>query len=115
MNGVRNRAMLERIIKIMVSGQATVARRFLAGAGFWECRKAWRHPNPGRRRQRVGATLASYGGHSPKPRPLGGDFYSKVMGYHRLLARRFPYAVYYKMDTAGCAIVFRVLDCRQDP
>jgi hypothetical protein len=46
---------------------------------------------------------------------LYGGIHSKVMGYHRLLARRFPYAVYYKMDAAGCAIVFRVLDCRQDP
>jgi len=67
--------MLEQITKITVSGQVTVARRFLNGAGFWECRKAWRHSNLGRLRQRVGATLASYGGHCPKPRHLGGDFY----------------------------------------
>jgi plasmid stabilization system protein ParE len=35
-------------------------------------------------------------------------------GFHRLLARRFPFAVYYRV-TAGEAVVFRVLDCRRDP
>ena len=35
-------------------------------------------------------------------------------GYHRLLARRFPYAVYYRM-IAGKAVVFRVLDCGRAP
>lgn len=38
----------------------------------------------------------------------------KVFGFHRLLARRFPYAVYYRVDGEIC-IVFRVLDCRQAP
>ncbi len=35
-------------------------------------------------------------------------------GYHRLLARRFPYAVYYRI-LEGEAVVFRVLDCRRTP
>ena len=35
-------------------------------------------------------------------------------GFHRLLAKRFPYAVYYRIE-AGEAVVFRVLDCRRDP
>ena len=35
-------------------------------------------------------------------------------GYHRLLARRFPYAVYYRV-LEGEAVVFRVLDCRRAP
>ena len=35
-------------------------------------------------------------------------------GFHRLLAKRFPYAVYYRI-LAGEAVVFRVLDCRRDP
>ena len=35
-------------------------------------------------------------------------------GFHRLLARRFPYAIYYRV-IAGEAVVFRVLDCRRDP
>jgi plasmid stabilization system protein ParE len=38
----------------------------------------------------------------------------KVFDFHRLLAKRFPYAVYYKVDGEVC-IVFRVLDCRQEP
>ena len=35
-------------------------------------------------------------------------------GYHRLLARRFPYAVYYRILERE-AVVFRVLDCRRAP
>ena len=35
-------------------------------------------------------------------------------GYHRLLARRFPYAIYYRI-LKGEAVVFRVLDCRRAP
>lgn len=37
-----------------------------------------------------------------------------VFGYHRLLSRRFPYAVYYKCD-GDVAVVFRVLDMRRHP
>lgn len=37
-----------------------------------------------------------------------------VFGYHRLLAKRFPFAVYYKVDEEICT-VWRVLDCRQNP
>jgi hypothetical protein len=37
-----------------------------------------------------------------------------VFGYHRLLAKRFPFAVYYRViDNA--VIVFAVLDCRRNP
>ena len=32
----------------------------------------------------------------------------------RMLARRFPYAVYYRI-IEGEAVVFRVLDCRRAP
>jgi plasmid stabilization system protein ParE len=46
---------------------------------------------------------------------LYGGIHPKVMGHDRLLTKRFPYAVYYKMDAEGSVIVFRVLDCRQDP
>jgi hypothetical protein len=38
----------------------------------------------------------------------------KVFDFHRLLSKRFPYAVYYKVDEDVC-VVFRVLDCRQEP
>jgi plasmid stabilization system protein ParE len=45
---------------------------------------------------------------------LYAGVHMKVFDYHRLLAKRFPYAVYYKVDSDIC-IVFRVLDCRQEP
>ena len=35
-------------------------------------------------------------------------------GFHRMLAKRIPYAVYYRV-IAGEAVVFRVFDCRRDP
>ena len=34
--------------------------------------------------------------------------------YHRLLATRFPFAVYYKV-TEDTALVYAVLDCRSEP
>jgi hypothetical protein len=46
---------------------------------------------------------------------LYGGIHSKISGYHRLLTRRFPYAVYYKIDAVGDVVVYRVLDCRQNP
>ena len=37
-----------------------------------------------------------------------------VFGFHRLLSKRFPFAVYYR--TSGEIIeVWRILDCRQNP
>jgi plasmid stabilization system protein ParE len=38
-----------------------------------------------------------------------------IFGYHRLLARRFPYAVYYRMGSGQVCVVWRVLDLRRDP
>jgi plasmid stabilization system protein ParE len=35
-------------------------------------------------------------------------------GHHRLLARRFPYAIFYKI-VGHEVTVHRVLDCRRDP
>jgi plasmid stabilization system protein ParE len=40
--------------------------------------------------------------------------HAKVHGYYRLLARRFPYAIYYRVIADEC-VVYRVLDCRRDP
>lgn len=37
-----------------------------------------------------------------------------VFGYFRLLSKRFPYAVYYRLDD-GDVLVWRVLDLRQNP
>ncbi len=45
---------------------------------------------------------------------LYGGIHRIQFGHHRLLARRFPYAVYYRI-IAKEAVVFRVIDCRRDP
>lgn len=37
-----------------------------------------------------------------------------VFGYHRLLSKRFPFAVYYRVAN-DAVIVFAVLDCRRNP
>ncbi len=37
-----------------------------------------------------------------------------AFGFHRLLARRFPFAVYYRLEDT-VVTVYRVLDLRQDP
>ena len=44
---------------------------------------------------------------------LYAGIHSVHFGFYRLLAKRFPYAIYY-MISDGKAIVFRVLDCRRD-
>jgi len=46
---------------------------------------------------------------------LFDGIHRKTQGFHRLLAHRFPYAIYYKMNSKNSAVVYRVLDCRQDP
>ena len=45
---------------------------------------------------------------------LYAGIHSVHFGFHRLLAKHLPYAVYYKIAD-GNAIVFRVLDCRRNP
>jgi plasmid stabilization system protein ParE len=45
---------------------------------------------------------------------LYAGIHRQLFGYHRLLSRRFPYAVYYTL-TAGEIRVWRVLDCRRNP
>jgi len=46
---------------------------------------------------------------------LYGGIHRIVFGYHRMLSKRFPYAIYYRMDGSDEVVVFRVLDCRRDP
>jgi hypothetical protein len=38
----------------------------------------------------------------------------KVNGYYRLLAKRFPYAIYYKY-TKTTIKIYAILDCRSNP
>ena len=45
---------------------------------------------------------------------LYAGIHPKVFGYHRLLSKRFPYAVYYTLD-GDLAVVWRVLDLRRNP
>ncbi|MFN2268628.1 MAG: hypothetical protein ABR533_10160, partial [Desulfonatronovibrio sp.] len=45
---------------------------------------------------------------------LCGGIHAIHKGYHRLISKRFPYAVYYRIED-GVARVRAVLDCRQDP
>ena len=46
---------------------------------------------------------------------LYAGIHRKVLGFHRLLSKRFPHAVYYQMEAGNEAVVYRVLDCRQSP
>ena len=45
---------------------------------------------------------------------LYAGIHSTHWGYHRLLAQRFPYAVYYQV-TDEVVRVYAVLDCRRSP
>ncbi len=46
---------------------------------------------------------------------LYGGIHRVVFGFHRLLAKRFPYAVYYRVEEQQVIVVYRILDCRRDP
>ena len=45
---------------------------------------------------------------------LYAGIHLKVFGYHRLLSKRFPYAIYYTVEN-DLAVVWRVLDLRRHP
>ena len=49
-------------------------------------------------------SLAIYGGIHPK-------YYDK---YHRLLSKRFPFTIYYRVEN-DIALVHAILDCRRNP
>lgn len=46
---------------------------------------------------------------------LYSGIHRKVFGFHRMLAKRFPYAIYYQVESAELTVVYRVLDCWQNP
>ena len=46
---------------------------------------------------------------------LYAGIHRKVFSFHRLLSKRFPYAIYYQIETGNVVVVYRVLDCRQNP
>lgn len=44
-----------------------------------------------------------------------GGIHPKYFGkYHRLLSKRFPFAIYYRIEN-DIALVYAVLDCRRSP
>jgi len=45
---------------------------------------------------------------------LYAGIHRKVFGYHRLLSKRFPFAIYFSVETEEVR-VRAVLDCRRDP
>lgn len=45
---------------------------------------------------------------------LYAGIHQMVFGYHRLLSKRFPYAVYYTREN-DLVVVCRILDLRRDP
>lgn len=46
---------------------------------------------------------------------LYGGIHHKFFGYYRMLSKRFPYAIYYKLEEESVVVVRRVLDLRRDP
>ena len=47
-------------------------------------------------------------------RSLYAGTHRRVLGYHRMLSKRFPFAIYYDLHRDEIRI-WRVLDCRRDP
>ncbi len=45
---------------------------------------------------------------------LYGGIHQKYFGYRRMLSKRFPFAIYYKV-AEDTVIVYAILDCRQNP
>lgn len=45
---------------------------------------------------------------------MHGGVHAKAFGYHRSLSKRFPFAIYYRVD-AGVVRVRAILDCRRNP
>jgi hypothetical protein len=45
---------------------------------------------------------------------LYAGIHRRVHGYHRLLSKRFPFAIYYDVAEAEIS-VWRVVDCRRNP
>ena len=46
---------------------------------------------------------------------LFGGIHQKIFGYHRMLSKRFPYAIYYQWEEEAVVVVYRILDLRRNP
>ncbi len=40
--------------------------------------------------------------------------HTKISSFYRLLSKRFPFAIYYKIEN-NLILIYAVLDCRQNP
>jgi len=45
---------------------------------------------------------------------LYAGIHARYFGFHRLLARRFPFAIYYRVD-GDVVNIYAILDCRRNP
>ena len=45
---------------------------------------------------------------------LYAGIHQKFSGFYRILSKRFPYAIYYKLKKDE-AVIYGILDCRQNP
>lgn len=45
---------------------------------------------------------------------LYAGIHSMHFGYHRLLSKRFPFAIYYRVEN-DAVLVYAILDCRRNP
>ena len=43
-----------------------------------------------------------------------GGVHRKLHGFHRSLSKRFPFAIFYRLET-DTVFIYAVLDCRRDP
>jgi plasmid stabilization system protein ParE len=46
---------------------------------------------------------------------LYAGIHRMVEGYFRMMSKRFPYFIYYKLNEDNEVVVFRILDSRRDP
>ncbi len=46
--------------------------------------------------------------------PTYAGIHLQVDGFHRMLVKRFPYALYYLIEE-GSIDIYAILDCRRDP
>jgi len=46
---------------------------------------------------------------------LYAGIHPKVFDYHRMLSKRFPYAIYYGIEEGAVVVVWRILDLRRNP
>lgn len=43
-----------------------------------------------------------------------GGMHARYQSYYQMLSKRFPFAIYYKMDV-DVVYIYAVVDCRKDP